>query len=62
MLTSTVFISRETYNRLIERYPQWMKEVWPTFKRKWDAGGVTVQAHLNKGHHHSLLANLKAVR
>ena len=38
----SLFISRRTYDQLIDRHPSWMRDEFPKHDRKWSLAGVLV--------------------
>lgn len=57
-----MFISRQTYDRLITRFPAFMATDWPTFPKQWDIGGVYVLTdRMSAGWVHALKTNLTAI-
>lgn len=55
------FITREQYDRLVERYPAFMAIDWFRFKKTWVLGGVNVERHEHAGWQYALEANLRGI-
>jgi len=41
----SLFVNRETYDKLVRQFPAWMRDCWPRYRRHWNIGGVMVYAH-----------------
>lgn len=42
-MTDALLIPRAVYDRMIDRYPAFMRAVWTSYVRRWSLGGVTVR-------------------
>lgn len=42
-----MMLSREQYDWLVSKYPNWMGTRWPKFRRTWHVNGVRVIASDN---------------
>lgn len=56
-----MFLSRQQYNAMVERYPQFMAYDWPKFQKEWSLGGVYVHVPEHAGYAHALKLNARTI-